>query len=348
MDYKITTPIAPQDATRSLLAELPSRRMRDVIERRFGLKGARKHTLEAIGKEYRITRERVRQIEAEALKNLSRDEVRARVASFVGALDQHVRRHGGVMAEQHLFSGFSDQKAHPHVALVLAVAPGFKRLPETDDYHHRWTVDADAVGRVEKVLSAAVAHFASVGHPLPEGKLLETVAEHAKQATGSAPESHVLGAYLATSKAIQKNPYGEYGLASWSSISPSGVRDKAYAALEKRGTPLHFRDVAAAIDAAGWSKRRAHPQTVHNELIKDKRFVLVGRGVYALRDWGYEEGAVRDVIASVLKASGKPLAKDAIVKAVLEKRMVKVPTILLNLQNKSLFSRRDDGTYFVA
>jgi len=45
-------------------------KQRAVIERRFGLHGYRRLTLEKIGQEIGVTRERVRQIQLEALKNL--------------------------------------------------------------------------------------------------------------------------------------------------------------------------------------------------------------------------------------------------------------------------------------
>jgi len=45
-------------------------RLRDVLERRFGLAGGNPQTLEHIGKELGITRERVRQLETRALKEL--------------------------------------------------------------------------------------------------------------------------------------------------------------------------------------------------------------------------------------------------------------------------------------
>jgi RNA polymerase nonessential primary-like sigma factor len=45
-------------------------KQRAVVQRRFGLHGHRRLTLEEIGKEIGVTRERVRQIQIEALKNL--------------------------------------------------------------------------------------------------------------------------------------------------------------------------------------------------------------------------------------------------------------------------------------
>jgi RNA polymerase primary sigma factor len=61
------------DAVRRAVAKLPERQ-RDVISLRFGLSGGEPTSLEQIGKELGITRERVRQIEADALRRLAADE----------------------------------------------------------------------------------------------------------------------------------------------------------------------------------------------------------------------------------------------------------------------------------
>jgi RNA polymerase primary sigma factor len=47
-----------------------SDREREVLEMRFGLKDGKDHTLEEVGKEFGVTRERIRQIEAKALRKL--------------------------------------------------------------------------------------------------------------------------------------------------------------------------------------------------------------------------------------------------------------------------------------
>ncbi|MDQ5927659.1 MAG: hypothetical protein QG633_97, partial [Patescibacteria group bacterium] len=84
--------------------------------------------------------------------------------------------------------------------------------------------------------------------------------------------------------------------------------------------------------------------TTHNELIKDGRFVLVGRGLYALTDWGYMQGVVRDVIKKVLNEHG-PLKRDEIIDKVLKERYVKPNTIIVNLQDPEHFEKQSDGAY---
>jgi DNA-directed RNA polymerase delta subunit len=105
--------------------------------------------------------------------------------------------------------------------------------------------------------------------------------------------------------------------------------------LRSINKPLHFREIAHLIDKYGLGKhvsKKTHPQTVHNELIKDARFVLVGRGIYALAEWGYVPGTVQDVIRAILlEQGGAPMNREAIVARVLELRRVRKSTVIINL-----------------
>lgn len=319
--------------------------MRDVLEKRFGLKGGRRFTLEAIGNGYKITRERVRQIETEALKQLTRPENYQEMEPVFLVLEERFQECGGVLAEEHLDKMLGYPREAAHAKFLLNVGKQFTPLEESDACRRRWTVDKTKASSAEKILEQVVKNFEENKRLLPRDELNTLLAKSAEDILGETAPEAILEAYLGLSKFIKSNPYGEYGLASWSSISPRGVKDKAYLVLLKESRPLHFRKVAEAIQKIGWSKKKAHPQTVHNELIKDSRFVLVGRGLYALREWGYEPGVVRDVVASILKKAGKPMAKDEIVRLVSEKRFVKPQTVVLNLQNRSLFKRTEEGKY---
>lgn len=345
-----TLPLAPIEAVKIVLKKLSHPRMRDVLERRFGLRGKGSDTLEAIGKKYKITRERVRQIEADALRHLRKEDMVSAVRPVLDAIEAHIVKHGGVMAERHLFQTLGDSRQHPHLALILEAGRGFSRIPETETCQARWATDRDAAAGVEKAVAGLEKDLEELSHPVSREELYKMLSGHVRHdASGkSLSTEEVLAAHINTSQSIKQNPYGEYGLSHWSAVTPRGVRDKAYLALKKSGKAMHFTDVAAEISKAGWSAKKAHPQTVHNELIKDSRFVLVGRGMYALSEWGYQPGVVRDVLVSVMKGAGRTLSKDEIVKLVLEKRMVQPQTVLLNLQNKSLFRRTEEGKFMLA
>lgn len=342
---QLTLPIDPREATKALLTGLRQRRMRDVIEKRFGLKGGKQKTLQAIGEEYKITRERVRQIEADALKHLALPVSSDAMAPLKKALEEHLLMHRGVIGEVRLLSDAGEAKIHPHLLLLLTIMPLFTRLPETESLSACWAMSREYGRHLEEMLDGVTKRLEEDRRLVSEADLLSIASAAAGETYQENLPRTVIESHLAVSKRISKNPYGEYGLSDWPEVSPSGVKDKAYVALAKAGKPMHFREVALAIDRAGWSRKKAHPQTVHNELIKDKRFVLVGRGLYALKEWGYEPGSVRDIMISVLKSARQPLTKDEIIVSALEKRHVKVPTILLNLQNQSVFKRTGDGKY---
>src|SRR5690606_7947390 len=141
---------------------------------------------------------------------------------------------------------------------------------------------------------------------------------------------------------------GLWGLTKWPLVNPKNIRDKIYVILKDNEKPMHFSAIAKAIKNSKFKRRDVTTQAIHNELIKDSRFVLIGRGIYALKEWGYKKGTVADVITDVLKKSCKPLHRDEIVKRVLKSRRVKETTILLNLQGKPQFKRVAKATYDLA
>ena len=160
-------------------------------------------------------------------------------------------------------------------------------------------------------------------------------------------DSDIAQSSIELSKRILRNSDGLCGFAAWPEINPRGIKDKAFLALKKWNKPMHFTEVADMIQKDDEIKKPYLFKTVHNELIKDNRFVLVGRGLYGLREWGYESGHVRDVILRALKQSGKPMPKSKILDYVLKQRFVKTSTVLLNLNNRDYFQLDNKGRYTI-
>jgi len=115
--------------------------------------------------------------------------------------------------------------------------------------------------------------------------------------------------------------------------------------LKREGKPMHFTEIAKLIGKLPSVSRDILPESVHNEVIRNNRFVLVGRGIYALKKWGYESGTVKEIIVNILKKSKKSLSKEEVIEKVLEQRQVKESTVALNLQNKKLFEKDKKGKY---
>ncbi|MEK7576669.1 MAG: sigma factor-like helix-turn-helix DNA-binding protein [Patescibacteria group bacterium] len=326
-----------------LLNELPPR-ARSIVKRRYGLGEPEPMTLEAIGGKEGITRERVRQIESDAMKKLRKSEVYTTLATFAVAITNMVNRLGGLVSEEALLVApeFSAVKDKRSILFFLDLASSVIRRKEDDAFYARWQTKETPAGKIEAALNVFTNQLAQSEETLKESELHEQLTVQLRKAGFENIQTPVLASYIGISKVIGKNTFGEYGHMDSPFVRPRGMRESAYVALARVGQPLHFREIAQRIGE--FSARPVHTQTVHNELIKDSRFVLVGRGLYALRDWGYEPGFIKDVLKRLLSERGA-MTREAILAEVSKKRQVKPSTVLINLQNKKLFKSAGDGTY---
>lgn len=305
-------------------------RTNDIVRARFGLSGVRPKTLEEIGKAYGITRERVRQILSGAFASVKQRREDPIFVALSEKIEAAVAERSGIVSVDELFSALAaDSKAEAGaVSFFLECVKSVKEERETNDHIRSYAVAGFPFADWDAVQAIALDVARSVGHALTEDELFAKAKKK-----GLAVDRKTFFGYLVVSSRIRRNPFGRWGLAESSEITPRGTREKAYLVLRMNGSPMHFKDIAKRIDESGLQKhgRATHPQTVHNELIKDKNFVLVGRGLYALSEWGFEKGTVRDVIDSILRASGKPMSREDIIAEVLRVRTVKRSTIVINL-----------------
>ena len=326
-----------------------SPRNKDIISRRFGLKNGKKETLDSIGKSYGITRERVRQIEEFILKQLAGSAKNSSEAEeYVSLANRIIDGAGGVIKESELFRNFSghEKESSVNASLVLLLSFGTAplRISESDGLRIFWALDERRLAAFKNAAASVENILAANKKPVAEAAFVSMVKNVTGFDGGELSSVH-LDTLLSISKNIGRNIYDEVGLLNCAEIKPRGVKDKAYLILRKANIPKHFADIAKSINVAGFFGKKANVQTVHNELIKDGRFVLVGRGMYALAEWGYKSGTVKDVLVDILKNSPKPLSRTALLTSVMNARMVKENTVLLNLQDSKIFAKREDGTY---
>lgn len=326
-----------------VLDAVEKEREKEIIARRFGL-NASKETLEQIGELLGITRERVRQLEKAIL-------IRLKIAAESGQLDLE-RAEKFIIKELHEMgraARLTDLalKINPeatetdkaHLAFISTLSPRLTVLEENDHYHH-------GVGIAE--------HFDDKNFKKGVDQVVKTVKEYGQAIKLTDLHDKLdfdhpdhVKAVASLSKQLA-NLKDDWGLTKWPAVNPKNIRDKIYVILQEKGKPMHFSDIARAIKNSDFKRKDVTTQAIHNELIKDKRFVLVGRGIYALKEWGFKQGTVADVIRSVLRKNGAPMHRDEIVRAVLKERQVKETTILLNLQSKPEFKRVAKATYDLA
>lgn len=332
----------PKNVTKKLLGALPER-ARIVLSKRYGLdKEGEKMTLEGIGEQYNITRERVRQIEHAAIQNVRKSAAFKQEKAVFTELQTAIQDLGGMVGEDDLLQTLSkDALTRNHIHFLLVIGEDFKKEKEDDEFKHRWHIDANLSKKIHDALRKLYKSIDD-NDLIPESEMIDTFLEHLQDVNEKYRNEEVARRWLNISKHIAKNPLGEWGKTASPNISTKGIRDYAFLAMRKHGSPIHFRDIAKQIEVL--FKKKAHVATTHNELIKDKRFVLVGRGLYALAEWGYINGVVKDVIKAVLDKNG-PLTKEEIIQKVLKERYVKENTILVNLQSSKHFKKDKEGRY---
>ena len=336
------TTFKPKQVTKKILSPLRDRSL-DIVKSRFGL-GAdvERRTLEAIGDKYGITRERVRQIEQAALVMIKKSEEYKSEKSTFEELKNIVNELGGLVGEDELLESISkDQEVKNHVHFYLVLGDEFTKHREDDDFVSRWSIDSNLSEQVHSSLKTLYTKLSDT-EIIPESEIVNRFLDELKKINVETRDEEVAKRWLSLSKGVKKNPLGEWGKSGASGVKARGIKDFAYLMMRKHGSPMHFREVAKAVTST--FDKKCHTATCHNELIKDKRFVLVGRGMYALSEWGYKQGVVRDVIKEILKREG-PRTKEEVVDNVLKERYLKKNTILVNLQNPKFFKKNKDKKY---
>jgi len=304
----------------------------------------RRETLEQIGELLGITRERVRQLEKAVMAKLraSADKDLPHIAEVQSQFSEVLLAVGKVARISELSAKLTDENTRldqARVSFLAHLSPKVAVIEESDNFFHAAGQNSE---HNEKVIREQVEKIIEAVKKIGEPASIEVIAEK----VGDSDIKHVQALASISKQIATLN--GRWGLVKWPMVNPKNIRDKIYVILHENGKPMHFNEIAGAIKDSSFKRKDVTTQAIHNELIKDKRFVLIGRGIYALKEWGYDKGTVADVIAKVLKKAGEPLHRDEIVKRVLKSRHVKETTILLNLQGKPQFKRVAKATYTLA
>lgn len=335
--------ITIEQVVNNILDTIDREREREIISRRFGLFD-RRETLEQIGELLGITRERVRQLEKAVIVRLKSkaEQDLPHIKEIEKIIIAELKDMGSVARVIDLSKRLNPEniKTGPaQVSFLSALSSKLIVIDENDSYYHAVGLKSvhdtkDAQAQILAIVDA----IKNIGKP----SKIDIIA----QAVKDNDTTHVRSLASVSKQLATLN--GTWGLLKWPTVNPKNIRDKIYVILQSNGSPLHFNEISQSIKDSSFKRKNVTTQAIHNELIKDKRFVLIGRGIYALKEWGYDKGTVADVITKVLKKSGEPLHRDEIVKRVLKSRQVKETTILLNLQGKSQFKRVAKATYSLA
>ncbi len=322
-----------------------SERSQDIIKKRFGIGYKKSMTLQGIGEDYEVSRERVRQIVNVGTKDIRNKKNQKLFQLAENDILNYVKNRNGIVVEKHLLNDLGNNDNYEKGSIRFFVElidyldfANFKKYPLLENTIIHNDFDIDQWNETHSIVKNL---FESKKDTFDYDSLYKKVLNENENICKIS-----LRNYLEVSSEIDYNPFGKWGLIKWDDISPRGVREKAVIILKENKRPMHFSEITENINEAGLNKnnRKSHEQTVHNELIKNKNFVLVGRGIYALKSWGYVDGTVGDVIVNILKGSSEPLSANNIVKNVLKIRKVSLSTIKTNL---NAVAKKENGKYFL-
>jgi len=259
-----------------------------------------------------------------------------------------------------------------HYSFILAklLADEFDYVKENGQYNDLWKLKFSTLDHLQELLEFIIRKLEELKSVLRTEEIINLVTasevykKHAERLrvsnnfdisplvrsqyfaenTEAINKHKALYSLLRLSKHLRQNKFGHWGIKDWPEITPKTINHKIYLVVKNYGKPMHFREITDKINAISFDHKQANAATVHNELILDDKYILIGRGIYALQEWGYENGTVSDVVVKVLKEAGKPLTKEEIIDGVFKKRLVKKATINLALMSKDRF-RKENGKY---
>lgn len=324
---------------------------RDILSNRFGLFGEKAKTLASIGKNLNLTRERIRQIQNSALYKIKNSQNNEKVFAYVQKIEQ---AQGGLISVKDIEKKLEipmrgamrdpDRDVGTNANYALFLMEASKNLKKIKGYKSLASTFIDKDLEQKDIISAEndlVKILKNKAKAIMVENLIEIYKTKVKV---NLPDETIKSlVYASTSFAFDwKN---RIGLSSWREINPKSARDKSYFTLKKEERPLHFTHIAELIAKESFVGKNPTAATVHNELILDPRFVLVGRGIYALAEWGFKGGTVEDVIAEILRSNPKGLERDVIIEEVLKSKLVARNTVMMNLLVKKQFARDKSGKY---
>ena len=326
------------------LLGLLSKKEKDVIERRFAIGHEHRETLDHIGKHYSVTRERIRQIEAVAIQKLLRISQDKSIRVLHDLATRILENNGKAMFEDVLISEMLKHIDNPtnvdinSLKFTLKVSKNMRKQ-EKNQFHRTFWHSNNITAAQVKQATKDIKKF------LKQQKSIQTFEKISAALAEQHPEALIKSALHIDWNFLPVEEKMSWGLKEWRFINPRSIKDCIMITLKNHGKPMHFSDIMQSISADFPERKRVTPQASHNELIRHEEFVLVGRGLYGLKEWGLAAGTVCDLIRSVLIENGEPMKRQDIIQTVLKKREVRLGTISLSLQKYEFFERVGRAVY---
>src|SRR3989344_4497293 len=159
----------PHSAVLEHIGKLPERE-KQVLSGRYGLEDGKTLTLEQIGQKLNLTRERIRQIEKDALKKLQRLNVPENLRKGVDLIFQIIEDRGNIAQENQILASIlatnNSAVAQQSVLFILNLTPQFNLLKDSPIYHQSWYLTGFDQNLMDKLSTQTVQILTGTGKPL--------------------------------------------------------------------------------------------------------------------------------------------------------------------------------------
>lgn len=350
-DKKIKVDLESTQLKEVLLYCKPKERL--ILMRKFGLDGSKETPLQKIGKEYALTRERVRQIETQALMRFRRLIVGNEV--YMNVLEESkniLESHGGILGEDVLISKIINKNlfkfSKQELKLILVSDFDITYLKRNKEINRAFYIEPLYEDLLTKLVLFTLQHFKERNQSQDLYEFISELKEYFAEDTKEIP-SLKNDLFYVNFFNIVKNVTildGKIWLSDFDDINPKTVKLKMLYTIRRLNKPIHYQELPAKI-LERFPGELTKINTVHNELVKNNDlFINLGLGTYGLKERGFQWGSVRDILIRIFKKNNHPMTAKELTKEVLREKMVSPNTVVLNLQKfKEDFQRVDKGTY---
>lgn len=338
---------SPKDTAESLLS-LVKKRDNEILRMRHGVDNDQPKTLEAIGQKFSLTRERVRQLQNQAIKTINKHGEYKKLTEATRRLILHtLEQFGGFISFDNLvneLNRMSKNETNEENAIKFLLSNFMTEADLVRDENFKLSLRSfeipfdfivEVVDSIEKIFVTKNGLLSSV-EIMDEFKKSEFYSVHQPEfdillAGNGGDLEKIIFSYINASQKFVQTPMDQWGLSEWEVVNPRRINGKIYLVLLAKQKPMHFTQIAEIINSSWTERRDIKAATVHNELIADDRFILIGKGTYGLKDWNFEGGTVVNLVKKML-AKNPNLTTAEIIEQVKDKKMVKESTIRLAIK----------------
>ena len=350
-DKKIKVDLESTQLKDVLLYCKPKERL--ILMRKFGLDGSKETPLQKIGKEYSLTRERVRQIETQALMRFRRLIVGNEVYMNVLQESKNIlESHGGILGEDALISKIINKNlfkfSKQELKLILVSDFDITYLKRNKEINKAFYIEPLYEDLLTKIVLFTLQHFKERNHSQDLYEFISELKDYFAEDTKDIP-SLKNDLFYVNFFSIVKNITildWKIWLLEFDDINPKTVKLKMLHTMRRLNKPIHYQELPAKI-LERFPGEVTKINTIHNELVKNNDlFVNQGLGLYGLKERGFQGGSVKDILIRIFKKNNHPMTAKELTREVLREKMVSPNTVILNLQKfKDDFQRVDKGTY---